>query len=57
MHGHVAQTEGYIMQWRTYREVYPKGGHSVVGDVRVWHALRSPQLDNQRDILVYLPPS
>lgn len=45
------------MQWRTYREVYPKGEHSVVGDVRVWHALRSPQLDNQRDILVYLPPS
>jgi predicted alpha/beta superfamily hydrolase len=38
-----------------YREVYP--GHPVVGDIRVVRAFRSPELDNERDLLVYLPPS
>jgi predicted alpha/beta superfamily hydrolase len=39
---------------------YPPAGvaeHSVVGDVRVWPDLASPQLNNTRDIYVYLPPS
>ena len=39
---------------------YPPGvtvGHTVVGDVRVLEGLHSPELDNCRDIVVYLPPS
>lgn len=31
--------------------------HSVVGDVRVLPHVWSPQLENERDIFVYLPPS
>jgi predicted alpha/beta superfamily hydrolase len=38
-----------------YREVFP--GHHVVGDLRVLRGFRSPELDNERDVLVYLPPS
>jgi predicted alpha/beta superfamily hydrolase len=38
-----------------YREVYP--GHHVVGDLRVLRGFRSPELDNERDLVVYLPPS
>ncbi len=32
-------------------------GHTVTGDVRVWPAVYSPQLDNRRRVLIYLPPS
>src|SRR3979409_2219789 len=35
---------------------YRGGDHSVVGDVRVLPGVHSPQLGNQRDLLVYLPP-
>jgi predicted alpha/beta superfamily hydrolase len=35
---------------------YSAPQHSVVGDLRVWHDLYSPQLDNQRDVFVWLPP-
>lgn len=31
--------------------------HTAVGTIKVLHQLHSPQLDNARDILVYLPPS
>ena len=42
------------MQW----EPHPSGpGHTVVGDVRVLRDVESPQLDNERDLFVYLPPS
>src|SRR5215211_1816936 len=30
--------------------------HTIVGTVRVLDQIYSPQLDNQRDILVYVPP-
>ncbi len=30
--------------------------HTVVGDLRVYPALHSPQLNNSRDVLVWLPP-
>lgn len=33
------------------------GNHSVVGTLKVTRGFESPQLGNQRDILVYLPPS
>lgn len=37
---------------------YPKTpGSTVVGDLRVLGDFYSPQLDNRRDLLVYLPPS
>ena len=43
-------------QWRTYTDVKDPG-HSVVGNVQVLEQVWSPQLENHRDILVYLPPS
>lgn len=43
-------------QWRAYP---PEDGraHTVAGSVRVMERFWSPQLGNQRDLLVYLPPS
>jgi predicted alpha/beta superfamily hydrolase len=40
-------------------EDYPtdRAGSTVVGTVKVLRGLRSPELGNERDILVYLPPS
>jgi predicted alpha/beta superfamily hydrolase len=44
--------------WRAYGDVYNNGHRGrISGDIRVAPAFYSPQLDNQRDILVYLPPS
>ena len=46
------------VQWQNYHEVYPRSeGHRVVGDVLVAQDVDSPQLHNQRDVIVYLPPS
>jgi len=37
---------------------YPTGpGHTAVGEILVYKDIRSPELGNSRDILVYLPPS
>jgi predicted alpha/beta superfamily hydrolase len=44
------------MSLRTFSEVVA-APHSVVGDVRVLPQVWSPQLENERDIFVYLPPS
>ncbi len=46
-----------VAEGRPYAEVYPGDQHSVVGNVRVLPQVYSPQLDNARDIVVYLPPS
>ncbi|MBC8100570.1 MAG: alpha/beta hydrolase [Armatimonadetes bacterium] len=43
--------------WQIYMEAKDAARHTVVGAVRVAHAVHSPQLNNKRDILVYLPPS
>lgn len=43
--------------WLQYHEHYKGGEHTVTGDVRVLPAFRSPQLQNERDLLIYLPPS
>src|SRR5262249_5016328 len=43
------------VEWITYPEYRP-GGHGAVGDIRVLPGLFSPQLNNSRDVLVYLPP-
>jgi predicted alpha/beta superfamily hydrolase len=46
-----------IAEWRDYRETVRGNGHTVSGNLQVLAGLESPQLGNQRDILVYLPPS
>ncbi len=43
--------------WLDYADVYPRGQHTVRGALKVLRALYSPQLDNRREIVVYLPPS
>jgi predicted alpha/beta superfamily hydrolase len=35
---------------------YASTPNTVTGDLRVWHDVYSPQLDNTRDIYVWLPP-
>jgi predicted alpha/beta superfamily hydrolase len=43
--------------WQTYADYAAGREHTVRGNVQVLSALYSPQLQNERDILVYLPPS
>lgn len=43
--------------WRDYRETINTDHHTVVGTLKVWPGLWSPQRRNKRDILVCLPPS
>ena len=43
--------------WQNYPAQDDGAEHTVVGMVRKLEALYSPQLDNRRDVLVYLPPS
>lgn len=45
------------IHWQTYHEVYPNQHTSITGTMRVGRNVRSPQLHNRRNILVYLPPS
>lgn len=44
-------------QWISYYNYIEGGHHSVVGNVCIQTDFHSPQLQNQRNILVYLPPS
>ncbi|HET9985051.1 MAG TPA: alpha/beta hydrolase-fold protein [Longimicrobiales bacterium] len=46
-----------MTEWVDYPSAGDGHGHTVAGTVKVLPALRSPQLGNERDILVYLPPS
>lgn len=43
--------------WHDYLEDKDPTEHSITGEVRVLSEVYSPQLDNTRDVLVYLPPS
>ena len=45
------------VSWREYSDVYPKGRHTVVGEIKIVQGFESPQLGNRRNLLVYLPPS
>ena len=45
----------YMLNWKTYETLYPE--NTVTGNVVVIQDVVSPQLDNTRDIIVYLPPS
>jgi predicted alpha/beta superfamily hydrolase len=49
--------EGAKPTWRDYAEQSDGEHHTVVGTLKVLPEVWSPQLGNQRDILVYLPPS
>ncbi|GAB4450314.1 MAG: hypothetical protein Kow0031_32790 [Anaerolineae bacterium] len=51
------QNTSLATAWRHYTEYHAGRPHTVTGDLRVLPHLYSPQLGNQRDILVYLPPS
>lgn len=46
-----------MMDWLDYDDVYEGGGARVAGTVKVLRGVRSAELDNTRDILVYLPRS
>jgi predicted alpha/beta superfamily hydrolase len=46
-----------MANWQDYRDIQTGNGHTVVGNLKLLTSLKSPQLENQRDILVYLPPS
>ena len=45
------------LTWQDYRLWRGGDYNTVSGDLRVLPQLHSPQLDNQRDILVWLPPN
>ena len=45
------------MEWHDYTTGKSPGEHTVVGTLYVAHQIYSPQLDNQREVFVYLPPS
>ena len=46
------------VEWRPYHDIYyEQHRHTVSGNIKIAQAVYSPQLDNKRDILVYLPPS
>ena len=44
------------MEWETY-PAEDGGAHTVVGTVMVLRDVQSPELENVRDVLAYLPPS
>jgi predicted alpha/beta superfamily hydrolase len=43
------------VHWLNYQQV--RGGEGVVGNLKIRERVWSPQLENERDLLVYLPPS
>lgn len=45
----------FMTDWQSYTATV--ANHTVVGDLRVHRAVHSPQLNNQRDVFVWLPPS
>ncbi len=46
-----------LSDWRPYAEYFTGDRHAINGTVLVQPQVLSPQLDNRRDILIYLPPS
>ncbi len=49
--------ENTMTGWQDYEAVIQHRHHTVVGTLKVLSSVWSPQLNNHRDILVYLPPS
>lgn len=47
-----------IVKWENYHHIFPHhDGHHTVGALKIARGVFSPQLHNERDIIVYLPPS
>lgn len=46
-----------LSDWRPYAEYFTGAHHAINGTVLVQPQVLSPQLDNCRDLLIYLPPS
>ncbi len=44
-------------KWQDYTDIVNHRDHTVVGNLKLLANVPSPQLGNERDILVYLPPS
>lgn len=44
------------LNWQNYHDVYKRPYHHVVGTLKIACGVESPRLNNQRDIVVYLPP-
>jgi predicted alpha/beta superfamily hydrolase len=51
------ETQIPMTSWQEYATQGRSSYHTVTGNLQVWERLWSPQLHNQRDILVLLPPS
>ena len=50
--------EDLILDWQDYRSYYSHShGHGVSGVIRIAPDVFSSQLGNERDLLIYLPPS
>src|SRR5215217_1626799 len=45
------------MEWETYPAVDDGGEHTVVGTMKMLRDVQSPELENVRDLIAYLPPS
>jgi len=46
------------IEWLDYRDYYSgEPGHHVSGSIRIAPSVYSPQLNNHRDVVVYLPPT
>lgn len=44
--------------WQPYHDIYyERHRHTISGNIKIAQDVYSPQLDNKRDILIYLPPS
>lgn len=46
-----------MAEWRNYSTTEVGNGHTVIGNLKIAKGIKSPQLGNRRDILVYLPPT
>ena len=51
------ETAAPAREWHDYPSPADGAEHTVVGTVKKLDALRSPELGNEREVLVYLPPS
>lgn len=51
------EAAAYPFGWYDYTADKTPEEHSVTGNLKIYRAFYSPELDNRRDIWVYLPPS
>ncbi len=51
------RSEKVMAEWQDYAVKHPGREHTVKGTLKLLEGFHSPQLDNERDLLVYLPSS